>query len=77
MAKDMLDEMLDEALDSIFDESFTGKMGEMLTKMELGLSRLFGIRGKTLRNLYVPKADNGTTEIDPPLSRLTREINKI
>ena len=64
MAKDMLDEMLDEALDSIFDQSFTGKMGETLTQMELGLSRLFGIRGKTLRNLYVPKADNGTTEID-------------
>ena len=64
MTKDMLDEMLDEVLDSIFDQSFIGKMGETLTQMELGLSRLFGIRGKTLRNLYVPKTDNGTTEID-------------
>lgn len=41
-----------------------GKRGEALTVRELELVRLFGRKGKTLQNLYLPKDNGGTSEID-------------
>ncbi len=60
MAKDLLDRLLD----SIFDANWIGKHGEKLTERELKLVNLFGRRGKTLRNLYLPKERGETSEID-------------
>lgn len=41
-----------------------GKRGETLTVRELELVHLFGRKGKTLQNLYLPKDNGGTSEID-------------
>ncbi len=54
---------------SIFDLLFssadlTGKIGELYTHHELNMVRLFGRHGKVLRNVYVPKEDGTTSEID-------------
>ena len=47
--------LIDSILDSFFDEKWVGQRGEKLTERELKLVSLFGRKGKTLRNLYVPK----------------------
>ena len=60
MAKSILDRMLD----SIFDAEWTGQHGEKLTQRELKLVNLFGRKGLTLRNIYLPKDNGETTEID-------------
>lgn len=41
-----------------------GKRGERLTERELKWVRFFGRGGKILRNVYVPKGDGQTSEID-------------
>ena len=46
--------LIDSILDSFFDEKWVGQRGEKLTERELKLVSLFGRKGKTLRNLYVP-----------------------
>ena len=56
--------LLDNLLDSIFDADWVGKRGEKLTERELKLVNLFGRRGKTLRNVYIPKNNGETSEID-------------
>ena len=56
--------LLNRVLDSVFDEDFIGRRGEKLTERELKLVNLFGRKGKTLRNLYVPKDNGETSEID-------------
>lgn len=56
--------LIDTLFDSIFDEKWVGKRGEKLTERELKLVNLFGRKGKTLRNLYIPKEDGQTSEID-------------
>lgn len=60
MAKSLLDRMID----SVFDADWVGRRGEKLTERELKLVSLFGRKGKTLRNLYVPKDNGETSEID-------------
>ncbi len=60
MAKGLVDKLLDR----IFDEKYIGRRGEKLTERELKLIKLFGRDGKILRNVYVPKADGTTSEID-------------
>ena len=60
MAKSMLDKLLDR----VFDANYIGRRGEKLTERELKLVSLFGRKGKTLRNVYVPKDNGETTEID-------------
>ena len=60
----MAKSLLDSLLDSIFDADWTGKRGETLTARELKLVNLFGRKGRILRNLYVPKENGETTEID-------------
>ncbi|MDM8202399.1 NERD domain-containing protein [Allofournierella massiliensis] len=56
--------LLDIILDSIFDDEWKGKYGEKLTERELKWVQLFGRKGKTLRNVYLPTSDGGTSEID-------------
>ena len=51
-------------LDSLFDNEWVGKHGEKLTERELKLVEFLGRKGKTLRNVYIPKEDGETTEID-------------
>ena len=56
--------LLDQLLDSVFDAAWVGKRGEKLTERELKLVNLFGRHGKTLRNVYLPKEDGTTSEVD-------------
>jgi len=56
--------LLDMIVDSIIDEDFIGKRGEKLTARELKLVKLLGRKGKTLRNVYIPKDNGETSEID-------------
>ena len=56
--------LVDLILDSIFDDKWVGKHGEKLTERELKLVKLLGRKGKTLRNVYVPKENGETSEID-------------
>ncbi|MEG0904334.1 MAG: NERD domain-containing protein [Lachnospiraceae bacterium] len=55
---------IDVLLDNIFDANWTGRHGEKLTERELNLVKLFGRNGKVLRNIYVPKENGETSEID-------------
>lgn len=56
--------LIDMFLDSIFDADWVGRHGEKLTERELKLVKLFGRKGQVLRNIYVPKGDGETSEID-------------
>ena len=56
--------LIDIILDNIFDSNWVGRRGEKLTERELNLVKLFGRKGKVLRNLYVPKENGETSEID-------------
>lgn len=60
MAKGLIDLLLDQ----IFDAEWTGKHGEKLTERELKLVQLFGRKGKILRNVYLPKENGETSEVD-------------
>ena len=60
MAKDLIDIILDK----IFDENWTGRRGEKLTERELKLVQLLGRKGKVLRNVYLPKGNGETSEVD-------------
>jgi predicted RNA-binding Zn-ribbon protein involved in translation (DUF1610 family) len=55
---------LDKLIDNIFDEKWLGKYGERLTERELKLVQLFGRKGKTLKNVYLPKENGETSEVD-------------
>ena len=41
-----------------------GRYGETLTERQLHLINLFGRKGRVLRNVYIPKENGETTEID-------------
>lgn len=60
MSKDLIDIILDK----IFDENWTGRRGEKLTERELKLVQLLGRKGKVLRNVYLPKSNGETSEVD-------------
>lgn len=60
MAKGLIDLLLDQ----IFDADWVGRRGEKLTERELKLVKLLGRDGKVLRNVYVPKHNGETSEID-------------
>ena len=64
MLFDLLEMMTDLLTGKISDTNWTGKYGEMLTERELKLVSLFGRSGKTLKNLYLPKDNGETCEID-------------
>ncbi len=56
--------LIDLILDKIFGENWTGRYGEMLTERELNIIQLFGRKGKVLRNVYLPKENGETSEVD-------------
>ena len=60
----MAKSLLDKLVDSILDDEWKGKRGEKLTERELKLVSLFGRKGMTLRNVYLPKENGETSEID-------------
>lgn len=64
MAKSLLELVLELILKSIFDDEWRGKRGEKLTEKKLKTVSLFGRKGKVLRNVYLPKDDGTTSEID-------------
>lgn len=64
MGEEMSKGLIDLLLDTIFDADWAGKRGEKLTERELNLVKLFGRNGKVLRNIYVPKTNGETSEID-------------
>lgn len=64
MAKDPIDLIFDDIFDAIFDTKGVGRLGEKMTVWELRLAKLFGRSGKILRNVYVPKENGETSEID-------------
>lgn len=56
--------IIDIILDQIFDENWKGKRGEELSARELKFTRFCGIEGEILRNVYIPKENGETSEID-------------
>ncbi len=64
MAKGFLESLIDSVLDDIFDDEWKGKYGEKLTERELKWVQLFGRKGKILRNVYLPKDNGETSEVD-------------
>ena len=52
------------AVKASHDKDVKGKMGESFTAAALTWSKLFGRDGIILRNVYIPKEDGSTTEID-------------
>lgn len=61
MAKDIIDKFLDKY---IFTPEWMGRRGEKLTERELKLVRFLVRGGKILRNVYIPKENGETSEID-------------
>ena len=55
--------LLGDLVDTIFTND-TGKYGESLTALKLDFLNLSGKKGITLKNIYLPKDDGGTSEID-------------
>ena len=69
MGKSLLDCILDKVVDKTIDamggkDAVNGKVGEAYTACELKLLNLLGRKGKVLRNVYIPKDNNETSEID-------------
>lgn len=74
MGKSLLDCILDKVVDKTIDDktidamggkdAVNGKVGEAYTARELKLLNLLGRKGKVLRNVYIPKDNNETSEID-------------
>lgn len=55
---------MDKILDNIFDDEWGGKHGEKLTERELKFVSFMGRKGKILRNIYLPKENGETSEVD-------------
>ncbi len=64
MAKGFIDIVLDALFKSIFTADWIGRRGEKLTVRWLKTLNFFGRKGQILRNLYVPKDNGETSEID-------------
>ncbi len=46
------------------NSEWKGRYGEKLTEDELNRLKRFGIEGRVFRNIYLPKEDGGTSEVD-------------
>lgn len=57
----LLEEIIDKAIPW---EKIHGWYGEKLTERELKFANLFGKKGRILKNIYIPKEDGTTTEVD-------------
>jgi len=64
MSKGIIDKLLDNIVDSVLDDEWKGRYGEKLTARELKKVSLLGRKGKILRNIYLPKDNGETSEID-------------
>lgn len=64
MRKSLLDIAVDKLYDALGGDKLTGKLGELYTAKELKYVQLFGRKGRILRNVYVPKDNGETSEID-------------
>lgn len=68
MSKSTSDIIADRIADGIFDalggNKWVGRYGEKLAARELYWLKLIGKNGLTLKNIYIPKDDGGTSEID-------------
>lgn len=60
----MAKSLMDMLLATFLDENWVGRYGEKLTERELKLVKLLGRNGKILRNVYIPKTNGETSEID-------------
>ena len=60
----MAKSLINIVLDQIFNDAWKGKRGEKLTENELKLVQLLGRKGKVLRNIYIPKDNGETSEVD-------------
>ncbi len=56
--------LLDLIIDSIIDDEWVGRRGEKLTEKELKRVGRRGFDGKILRNIYLPKENGETSEVD-------------
>ena len=54
----------ESAIKTSRDKNIKGKLGESFTAAALAWSKLFGRDGIVLRNVYIPKEDSDTAEID-------------
>ena len=64
MSQGLIDMLLDDLVDAIMTPEVVGRYGESLTARKLKTAKLFGRDGKILRNVYVPKDNGETSEID-------------
>ena len=64
MGKRLMDVAVDKLYQALGGDKLTGKLGEVLTAKELKYVQLFGRKGRILRNIYVPKDNGETSEID-------------
>lgn len=64
MGKSLLDIAVDKLYEALGGDKLTGKLGELYTARELKYVQLFGRKGRILRNVYVPKDNGETSEID-------------
>lgn len=64
MAKGLIDLLADTISDLYWTDERIGRHGEKLTERKLNLINLFGRKGKTLKNIYIPKDNGETSEID-------------
>lgn len=64
MGKSLLDKLADNIFEAMGGKKLVGRYGEFLTERELKLVNLFGRHGKILHNVYIPKENGETTEID-------------
>lgn len=70
MSKSLLEILFDNLFDGISDAlgldtpEWIGKHGEKLTEKELKFVKFMGKKGLTLKNIYVPKDNGETSEID-------------
>ncbi len=60
----MAKSLVDLVLKNIMDEEWLGKHGEKLTEHKLMFVQLFGRKGKVLKNVYLPKDNGETSEVD-------------
>lgn len=61
MSKSLLETVIDKY---ILTDAVVGKIGEKRTENELKLVQLLGRKGKVLRNIYLPKENGETSEVD-------------
>lgn len=64
MGKGLVDLLADVINDLYWTDERIGRHGEKLTERKLNLINLFGRKGKTLKNIYIPKDNGETSEID-------------